>query len=209
MEESEKEGKEYKAEKEERKVKGRRMEIEDVSDSEETDIVEENAVNGWQKPATAVETNMAVKGNRGSVNENNVMGHVRPTEQPSHGSAVGKATKDIWQSDEVTEETVSDEPTNRTSDTSTSKHTLGDEQSTSSSKNSEARSGSPVDSQAVAAASGPSPIHTRPVLYQYPMSSGCARLREEGNTLFRTGQYAEASEKYEQAIKKFGKGNIL
>ncbi|XP_041365550.1 sperm-associated antigen 1-like [Gigantopelta aegis] len=207
LEESEKEEKKYKSEKEKRKVKGRRMKIEDVSDSEETKEVEQKVINGWQKTETGEETNQTVKGNRGSVKENAVTGQDRPTICPTGMSAENRDTKDIWQSDEVNEETESENSTNTTCVASTSEsspHSSLDGNTSLASGDCETRTDTPTDSQE-AAAGASSPFHTRTVLYQYPMSSGCAKLREEGNTLFRSGRYAEASEKYQQAITKFGK----
>lgn len=46
----------------------------------------------------------------------------------------------------------------------------------------------------------------RPVFIQYPLPGLIANLREEGNQLFREGQYGEAVDKYTEALNGLEKG---
>jgi hypothetical protein len=46
----------------------------------------------------------------------------------------------------------------------------------------------------------------RPVYIQHPLPDPLAKLREEGNQLFREGQYGEAIQKYTEALNKLNKG---
>ena len=41
---------------------------------------------------------------------------------------------------------------------------------------------------------------TRPVFYQKPFPANCVKLREEGNTLFKNGQYGDAISRYSKII---------
>lgn len=47
----------------------------------------------------------------------------------------------------------------------------------------------------------------RPVFIQYPLPGPIAKLREEGNKLFREGQYGDAVHKYTEALNRLEKGN--
>lgn len=47
----------------------------------------------------------------------------------------------------------------------------------------------------------------RPVFIQYPFPGPIAKLREEGNQLFREGQYGDAVIRYTEALNKLEKGN--
>ena len=41
---------------------------------------------------------------------------------------------------------------------------------------------------------------TRPVFYQKPFPANCVKLREDGNTLFKNGQYGDAISRYSKVI---------
>lgn len=47
----------------------------------------------------------------------------------------------------------------------------------------------------------------RPVFIQYPLPGPIAKLREEGNKLFREGQYGDAVHKYTEALNRLELGN--
>lgn len=47
----------------------------------------------------------------------------------------------------------------------------------------------------------------RPMFIWYPLPGPIANLREEGNQLFREGQYGEAIHKYTEALNKLEEGN--
>lgn len=46
----------------------------------------------------------------------------------------------------------------------------------------------------------------RPVYIKHPLPGPIAKLREDGNQLFREGQYGDAIQKYTEALNKLNKG---
>ena len=67
---------------------------------------------------------------------------------------------------------------------------------------------SPAETSDVQAlpADSPSPQFVRPVFVQKTLPPAILLLKEEGNKLFRSGQYASAIDQYSKAISKLEKG---
>ena len=67
----------------------------------------------------------------------------------------------------------------------------------------------PVQTTPTPSQATPTPAQATPHVAQVPLPPAVQQLKEEGNKLFRSGQYAEASEKYNKAVSQLEQGMYI
>ncbi|KAL5007611.1 hypothetical protein ScPMuIL_016417 [Solemya velum] len=125
---------------------------------------------------------------------------VKSLEAGGEQSQGGSESRTLASQVESESRTLSDQSTVKTESVSMDKSSA---QETSDKKEEQVVTSPDMEGEKVEPSTGE--IHLRPVYYQTALPTDVAKLREAGNSLFRSGQYDQAIQKYSEAISRLSK----